>query len=210
VNNVLRAAAIGGVLLLLAIALRSDWGPAVDAMSAPAHFPEPGSVAPDFALPLLGSEPPFVGRDTVRLSDFSGRYVYLDVFGSWCSPCRRKYPDMFDIADELNDVGAVILGLLLEDTPEAAAEYFAENGGQAYPFLVLDNETVATWGLTGAPMGFLISPEGRVERVCFGCQRGAARVETVPAAVRAGLTERYQGSSCGETRLLPLGSRWLG
>jgi len=160
-----------------------------------AQFPEPGSMAEDFVLPALLADAPFVGTDSARLSDYTGRYVYLDVFGTWCLPCRQKYPAMFGIADELDDMGAVILGLLLEDSPDAAAEFFAENGGQAYPFLVLDDETARAWGLTGAPMGFLISPEGQIERVCFGCKRGASRIETVPAEVRAGLAERYRSSS---------------
>lgn len=185
------------VLIVASLALLDGLGLAgsdvADAGSAP--FPALGSEARDFALPALQRDAPFVGADTVRLSDFAGRYVYLDVFGTWCIPCQQKYPDMFDIADDLEDMGAAIVGLLLADTPEAAAEYFAENGGQAYPFLVLDDETAREWGLTGAPMGFLISPEGRIERQCFGCARGSSRIETVPAAVRAGLGKRYRDSS---------------
>ena len=185
------------VLIMAGLALLNGLGVAGGDSEAlrSAPFPAPGSMAREFALPALQSETPFVGADTVRLSDFAGRYVYLDVFGTWCIPCQQKYPDMFGIAADLDDMGAVILGLLLEDAPEAAAEFFAENGGQAYPFLVLDDETAREWGLTGAPMGFLISPEGRIERQCFGCARGSSRIETVPAAVRAGLGKRYRDSS---------------
>jgi len=191
----LSAALTAVVLLGAAVAIRVG-GPATSPVDAESlQFPARGSVAPDFALPLLATETPFLSADTLRLSDLAGRYVYLDVFGTWCLPCQQKYPQMFDIADELNDVGAVIVGLLLEDSPEGAAQYFADHGGQAYPFVVLDNETVRTWGITGAPMGFLISPEGTLERLCFGCQNGASRVETIPAAIRAGLTERYRNSS---------------
>lgn len=160
-----------------------------------AIFPAPGSVAPDFALPVLKTAAPFVSTDTVRLSDLSGRYVYLDVFGTWCLECREKYPEMVEIAAELREIDAVVIGLLLEDSPETAAAFFEESGGQGYPFLVLDDATARTWGLSGAPMGFLISPEGRVERLCFGCSRGESRVATLPDAVRAGLTERWRASS---------------
>jgi thiol-disulfide isomerase/thioredoxin len=183
------------VLLGAAVAIRVE-GPSTSAEdTGPSPFPAPGSTVPDFALPVLGTEAPYLGEDTLRLSDLAGRYVYLDVFGSWCLPCQQKYPHMFDIADELNEIGAVIVGLLLEDSPEDAARYFGSHGGQAYPFLMLDDETVRTWGITGAPMGFLVSPEGTLERLCFGCQSGGSRVETLPEAVRAGLTERYRNSS---------------
>lgn len=150
---------------------------------APA-FPRPGSIPPGFALPLLESEAPWVGSDTVRLSDFLGRWVYLDVFGSWCPPCRRKQPKMLEIASELEERGAVVLALLIGDRPQAAAEWLEANGGMTYPYLVLDERTERTWGLTGAPMGFLISPQGRVERLCFGCSGGPNGVETLPDAVR--------------------------
>lgn len=190
----LRAGLTAAVALALAVAVRAEWPLTRGPSAATAPFPAPGSQARDFALPVLGATPPFVSRDTLRLSDFAGRYVYLDVFGSWCLPCRQKYPDMINIAGELDATGAVTLGLLLQDAPQAAAAYFADNGGQAYPFLILDDATARTWGLTGAPMGFLISPEGLIERLCYGCQRGASSVETLPAAVRAGLSKRLRSS----------------
>ncbi len=152
-------------------AAESSGVPTLPAGPAPA-FPAPGSVAPGFALPLLRTEAPWVGPDTVRLSDLRGRRVYLDVFGSWCPPCRRKYPAMTEIARELEAGGVAVIGLLLQDRPRAAADWLKANGGLAYPFLVLDDETARAWGITGAPMGFLVSPEGRLERMCYTGARG--------------------------------------
>ncbi|MDX1494100.1 MAG: TlpA disulfide reductase family protein [Longimicrobiales bacterium] len=147
-------------------------------------FPQKGSVVPDLALPALRTDgPPWIGTDTLRLSDFRGRWVYLDVFGSWCPPCRTKQPKMLEIADRLKEEGAMVLGLLLEDSPQTAAEWLAANGGVPYPYLVLDEETKRAWGITGAPMGFLVSPEGRLERLCFGCSRGRDAVGTLPDAI---------------------------
>lgn len=149
-----------------------------------ARFPDRGSLAEDFALPVLAPRSPWTGRDTLRLSDFQGRWVYLDVFGTWCLPCTLKYPKMIEVARDLEREDVAVVGLLLQERPQAAATWFAENGGMAYPFLVLDDETAADWGLTGAPMGFLISPEGRIERKCYGCSRGADAVEELPRTVR--------------------------
>ncbi|MDX1645844.1 MAG: TlpA disulfide reductase family protein [Longimicrobiales bacterium] len=147
-------------------------------------FPEQGSLARDFVLPRLETEAPWMGPDRVRLSDYAGRWVYLDVFGSWCLPCRRKYPKMRAIAREMEREGAVMLGLLFEDDPETAARWLSANGGMPYPFAVLDEETARAWQLTGAPMGFLISPEGRIVKVCYGCSRGRDAVELLPELVR--------------------------
>lgn len=150
---------------------------------ATAAFPAPGSLVRDFALPRLRDQAPWTGPDTLRLSDHAGRWIYLDVFGSWCPPCRTKYPEMTEVAEEMEAKGAVVIGLLLEDDPETAARWLEANGGMAYPFVVLDDRTTRAWQLTGAPMGFLISPEGRIERKCYGCSRGADAVDRLPALI---------------------------
>ena len=53
-------------------------------------FPQVGSRALDFTLPVLHAEAPHIRSDSVTLSDLQGRWVYLDVFGTWCAPCRAK------------------------------------------------------------------------------------------------------------------------
>lgn len=148
-----------------------------------ATFPAPGSLVRDFALPRLRDQAPWTGPDTLRLSDHAGRWIYLDVFGSWCPPCRTKYPGMTEVAREMEAKGAVVIGLLLEDDPETAVRWLESNGGMAYPFAVLDETTTRAWQLTGAPMGFLISPEGRIEKKCYGCSRGADAVDRLPALI---------------------------
>lgn len=146
-------------------------------------FPAPGSLVRDFALPRLRDQAPWTGLDTLRLSDHAGRWIYLDVFGTWCPPCRTKYPQMTEVAEEMEAKGAVVIGLLLEDDPETAARWLESNGGMSYPFVVLDDRTTRAWQLTGAPMGFLISPQGRIERKCYGCSRGADAVHKLPDLV---------------------------
>lgn len=148
-------------------------------------FPQIGSVARDFALPLLHADEPWLRADTLALSDLRGRWVYLDVFGTWCGPCQEKYPDMHDVAREVEAAGGSVIGLLLEDRPRTAAAWFAEHGGMAYPFLVLDDETVRRWRIVGAPMGFLVSPDGRIARRCVGCAEEGDRVDDLAKLIRA-------------------------
>lgn len=158
--------------------------PPPDRIEAAPRFPQPGSVARDFALPRLSLDAPFSTTDTLRLSDYRGRYVYLDIFGSWCLPCQKKYPEMARISEQFERAGAVVIGLLLEDSPSAAASWFRDQGGLSYPFVVLDDETTRSWDLIGAPMGFLVSPDGHIERRCVGCTRGSNTIETMLELVR--------------------------
>jgi hypothetical protein len=155
-------------------------GPAeleLEAHSAPAaEFPLVGSYAQDFTLPVFVPASANLA-DSVRLSDFDGRWVYLDVFA--------KYPEMQRVATELQEEGAVVVGLLLAEEPQTALDFFEEAGMPSYPFAVLDEHTAAQWAITGAPMGILVSPEGRIERRCLGCSSDAERIGTLPEFVRA-------------------------
>ena len=135
--------------------------------SGPA-FPQIGSRAQDFRLERLTLDAD-AETGEVRLSDFEGRYVYLDVFGTWCLPCQVKYSSSPEIIAELEAMDVVVLGLLYQDSPARARAWFRDNGGLHYDFAMLDERTAAEWGVTGAPMGYLISPDGRIETRCFGC-----------------------------------------
>ena len=148
-------------------------------------FPQVGSRARDFTLPVLHDDAPYMGADSVTLSDLQGRWVYLDVFGTWCGPCQEKYPDMEGIVRDVEAAGGIVIGLLLHDRPQGAAKWFRDQGGMAYPFLVLDDETARRWRIVGAPMGFLISPSGHVARRCVGCAMDGDRIEDLAAEIAA-------------------------
>jgi thiol-disulfide isomerase/thioredoxin len=168
-------------VVLAAAACRSE--PAAAPADEAARFPAPGSQPPELHLPELIMEHPWVGPDSVLLADLRGTWVYLDVFGSWCLPCRERHPEMLRVAEELRADGAHVIGILLEDRPETAARWLREHGS-TYRFLVVDGRTARSWGLTGAPMGFLISPEGTVVRACQGCARGQHAIEGLPEELR--------------------------
>ncbi|TCC98520.1 TlpA disulfide reductase family protein [Pedobacter hiemivivus] len=61
---------------------------------------------------------PFTKKDlngkTVSLSDFKGKYVILDFWGSWCGPCRQNNPHMKDLYEKYKDKGVNIIGIANE------------------------------------------------------------------------------------------------
>jgi len=114
-----------------------------------------GKPAPDFALPDL-LEP---GR-TVRMADFRGRWVLLNIWGTWCVECHAEHPVLMDIKRQ----GQVeIIGFNYKDELDKAQAWLAELGNP-YVAVPVDKEgrSAIDWGVYGAPETFLINPEGLI------------------------------------------------
>ena len=121
-----------------------------------------GEAAPNFSLTLLD------GSD-FQLSDHltsDGRPVVLNLWASWCGPCRAEMP-AFDIASKIhNDV--FFLGVAVEDDPGAAADFAAEID-VSYPLAIDEADRVGRrYPSPGLPATYFISAEGLVVRTVFG------------------------------------------
>lgn len=65
---------------------------------------------------------------TIRLSDFSGQVVVLNIWGSWCGPCRSEADDLQQVADATAGQGVQLLGIAVRDDREAAADFLTDRG----------------------------------------------------------------------------------
>ena len=115
-----------------------------------------GRRAPSFALETLG------GSSTIRLSDLRGQVVVLNFWASWCAECRLEHPALAEAWELYGDRGAVIVGVLYQDTKGAALAYAREMGG-GWP-LVEDPgaRTALSYGVYGVPETFFIGRDGRI------------------------------------------------
>jgi peroxiredoxin len=121
-----------------------------------------GDPAPDFALDLLDGTP---FRLTDHLAD-DGRPVVLNLWASWCSPCRAEMP-AFDAASRVH-TDVFFLGVAVEDAPDAARA-FAEEIEVSYPLAIDESERVARrYTSPGLPATFFISSDGGIVRTVFG------------------------------------------
>ena len=118
--------------------------------------------------PLLGKPAPeVIGRgidgSTVRLSQLRGRYVVLNFFASWCTPCKREHDDLLRFQETHREAGdATVLAVTFNDELEDAQQFFRERGGD-WPVVADDRGKVSLdFGVRGPPESFLISPEGIV------------------------------------------------
>lgn len=139
--------------LLLALALL--------ATSASAQDVDRGVVEGDLAPTF---ETMTIGRDTLRLVDLRGRYVLLEFWGTWCSPCVAYAPRLAALYARYPRDRFEIVGVAL-DQAEAVRE-FTEARGLAWPQVVEPNRAgrpvTDLYGVSGYPTTFLIDPEGRV------------------------------------------------
>ncbi|MFI7244755.1 TlpA family protein disulfide reductase [Streptomyces qinglanensis] len=76
---------------------------------------------------------PSVDGKELKLSDFEGKVVVLNVWGSWCSPCRAEAPNLAKVARDTEDQGVQFVGINTRDLDKANAKAFERNYDIDYP-----------------------------------------------------------------------------
>ena len=136
---------------------------------------EKGSPLPDFSFT------DFDGKDR-KLSDFRGKYVLVDIWGSWCKPCVEDFPKLKAAYDRFKGSNFEILGLDYEHgASEATVRTLLQDKGVTWP-----NALPATvkdlirdrWRIMAFPTLFLIDPNGVVVETS-GALRGPRLTATL-------------------------------
>src|SRR4030067_943063 len=111
-------------LMLIVLAFGAAWTFASRArvFASPAS-PRQGFAAPDFTLDLLGG-------GEVTLSDLRGKPVVVNLWASWCLPCRAEMPAIERVYRDYQDLGLVVLGVNTtnQDSEADAAAFVRQNG----------------------------------------------------------------------------------
>ena len=68
----------------------------------------------------------------IRLSDFTGKVVLINVWGSWCAPCRTETPELETVYAEYRDRGVQFLGIDVRDNRDTARDFVTDRDVQ-YP-----------------------------------------------------------------------------
>lgn len=117
--------------------------------------------APNFTLKDLD------GKD-VSLSDFRGKWVILDFWGSWCPWCIKGFPELKDIYKEYSD-NLTIIGI---DCNESEADWRTGVEKYSLPWVNVYNPAGTTllsdYGVQGFPTKVIISPDGVIKNITVG------------------------------------------
>ena len=125
-----------------------------------------GEYAPDFKLQNLNGE-------TVSLSSFAGKKVYLKFWASWCGPCKESIPELLKLMDNQDRNFEVITivtpGFNGEKSKDDFVNWYKEQGYEKLPVLFDESgDILKTYNVKGMPNVLLIDSFGRIAKIKYG------------------------------------------
>ncbi|WP_050179651.1 thiol-disulfide oxidoreductase ResA [Domibacillus robiginosus] len=129
-----------------------------------------GDKAPDFVLTDLSGK-------QHQLSDYKGKGVFLNFWGTWCEPCKKEMPHMEKLSKEYK--GQVEILAVNVGESEFQVKTFAEQYELTFPIPIdKGKEVQKAYNVNPLPVTFMISPEGEIVDIITG---GLVKEEQVRA-----------------------------
>ena len=113
-----------------------------------------------FKLPDF-SETAFISGKKINLEDFKGKYVYLDFWGTWCSPCVQEIPHLKALYEKLDLSKIAFIGIARDEKP-ALEKFLNKENLKWDQILVGDDKLIEKYNVKGFPTTFLIDPNGKI------------------------------------------------
>ena len=137
-----RLSTVGAILLLGTLL-------AIGTIVALRHGPAAPVASPRDGPPVRLAGPDVFSGETIDLREFEGRAVVINIWASWCSGCNAEADELAAFAAAHDDV--VVVGLNIQDTPEAAREFYARHGWELPSIADPDGALSFRLGLRGTP-----------------------------------------------------------
>ncbi|HEX7057591.1 MAG TPA: redoxin domain-containing protein [Bacilli bacterium] len=142
------------IIILLAVLAVGGITIASGAFSANSSVPKAGDMAPEFTLAGLD------GADH-SLSDYRGKAVMINFWGSFCPPCVREMPAIQKQYEKTAGADFTVLGINLDESV-VTVKSFINQHGVTFPIL-LDKDTVRErYGVTAFPTTFFLDKKGKI------------------------------------------------
>ncbi len=138
---------------------------------------------PDFAVTTRTG-------DTLTMASLRGRVVLVNVWATWCGPCRAEMPALQRLSEAYKAEGMVLLGLSVDRGAAAKVDAFLADRGITYPVAIVGGDVLAALGgVRGYPTSFLIDRDGVVRHTVMG----PVAPLTLRPAIQRLLTEAASG-----------------
>ncbi len=122
-----------------------------------------GNIAPDFELQTLDGT-------KMKLSDFRGKKLIVNLWATWCPPCRAEMPDMQAFYEEQKEDNIAVLAVNLtqSDNKEKVAAFIKEFGLSFPVVLDVDNKVADTYQVVSIPTSYIIDSKGVIQEKIIG------------------------------------------
>jgi len=135
--------------------------------------PQPGFLAPDFELNTPKG-------DSIQLSDLRGQAVLVNLWATWCLPCRAEMQTIEKVYNEYKDQGFTVLAINMtyQDDPFAVMP-FVNGQGLSFPILLDETSEMANaYQLRSLPSSFFVDRNGVINEVVIGGPMAEALLRT--------------------------------
>lgn len=157
----------------------------LDPYSAPLYAASNEAQAKDFSVEL-------VGGNEFQLDKQQGKVVLLNIWATWCAPCREETPELVDLYNEYKDQGLVILGVSIDEQGMSVVEPFIEKYKVNYPMVIDDGTIMDKYGPTmGIPTTYIIDKKGNLRYFAVG----AVTIKELEPRVKTLLNENKTNKS---------------
>ncbi|MED4271848.1 thiol-disulfide oxidoreductase ResA [Geobacillus stearothermophilus] len=120
-----------------------------------------GSIAPDFILTDLEGK-------KHQLSNYRGKGIFLNFWGTWCKPCEKEMPYMNELYPKYKAKGVEILAVDVDET-ELAVRQFRDRYGLSFPIMIdKGSQVLNAYGVGPIPATYLIDKNGKVVKIFIG------------------------------------------
>ncbi|MFF2089869.1 TlpA disulfide reductase family protein [Paenibacillus sp. NPDC058174] len=123
-----------------------------------------GNIAPDFELNTLEG-------DSFKLSDFRGKKVIVNMWATWCPPCRAEMPDMQKFYDKHKDENITVIAINMTTSEKSvdSVPKFLNEFGITFPVLLDDtNKAGDIFQVYALPTSFIIDSKGIIQQKVTG------------------------------------------
>ena len=157
---------VGAIVVVLAAALT------LGIKLSPQIFPvEVGSKAPDFQATTLAD-----GK-AKTLADYKGQVVLLNVWATWCAPCRVEITSIEHLYQQLGPEGLKVVAVSIDEAGPEVVREFARERNVSFEILLNPSRTIERiYQTTGVPESFVLNRDGRIVKKVIGATEWDAPV----------------------------------